>query len=164
VSVSALTAVGASGPLPCVVTFDAIGGTEYRVAVDGISEGGPPKMNNFQLHLSLRMPKQGGGERGSGALPDMSPPNTTIGRTKLRAARRSASFAFSSTEAGSTFRCKLDKGAFAACKSPRTYKNLKPGKHNFKVAAVDAAGNVDPSPAVSRFQVTKPKARKRGKG
>ncbi len=32
---------------------------------------------------------------------------------------------------------------------------LKPGKHVFKVRATDAAGNVDPTPAVKKFTVLK---------
>ena len=30
---------------------------------------------------------------------------------------------------------------------------LKPGKHKFKVRAIDAAGNIDPSPAKDKFKV-----------
>lgn len=33
------------------------------------------------------------------------------------------------------FECKLDGGKWAKCKSPTTYKKLKPGKHTFRVRA-----------------------------
>ena len=62
-------------------------------------------------------------------------------------------FEFSSNETGSTFLCKLDKGKFAKCKSPKTYKNLKPGKHKFEVKASDAQGEADPSPVVKKFKI-----------
>ena len=44
----------------------------------------------------------------------------------------------------------LDKRKFAACRSPKTYKHLKPGKHRFRVRAVDGAGT-DPTPATRKF-------------
>ena len=68
-------------------------------------------------------------------------------------ARPKAKFKFTSTEAGSTFQCKLDRKPFKPCRSPKKYKGLKPGKHVFKVRATDAAGNTDPSPAVKKFKV-----------
>jgi hypothetical protein len=64
-----------------------------------------------------------------------------------------AKFRFSSSEAGSRFECKLDRAKPARCRSPKRYRRLKPGKHVFKVWAVDAAGNKDPSPARRRFRV-----------
>ena len=43
--------------------------------------------------------------------------------------------------------------ASKSCKSPKKYKKLKPGKHVFKVRAIDKAGNVDPTPAKKKFKV-----------
>ncbi len=65
-------------------------------------------------------------------------------------------FAFSSSEAGSTFECSLDDAAFAACTSPHTSQVLGNGSHTFSVRAIDAAGNVDSSPAASSFTVDVP--------
>ena len=84
---------------------------------------------------------------------DTTPPNTTIGKgpkkvIHAKGPKTRVKFTFSSTEVGSTFKCKLDKKAFAACTSPKTYK-VKPGKHTFQVEAVDAAGNIDATPAKS---------------
>ena len=63
-----------------------------------------------------------------------------------------AKFKFKSNEGGSKFQCKLDKGKFKKCRSPKTYKKLKPGKHVFKVRAIDKAGNVG-KPAKRKFTV-----------
>jgi hypothetical protein len=76
-------------------------------------------------------------------VPDTTKPKVTIKKSpKAKSTNTTAKFKFVSDEAGSTFKCKLDKKAFANCKSPKTYKKLKPGKHVFKVKATDAAGNV----------------------
>jgi hypothetical protein len=62
-------------------------------------------------------------------------------------------FAFSSTEAGSDFECRLDTGAFAPCASPHTTAPLADGPHTFQVRATDPAGNTDPSPAERNFNL-----------
>jgi CSLREA domain-containing protein len=78
-----------------------------------------------------------------GPTADKTPPKVTIKKApKAKSANTTAKFKFTSNEAGSTFKCKLDKKPFKKCKSPKTYKGLKPGKHVFKVKATDAAGNV----------------------
>ena len=65
-------------------------------------------------------------------------------------------FTFSSPEPGVTFQCALDPAAFAPCTSPRTYSGLAPGAYTFVVRAVDATGNVDPTPASKAFTVQEP--------
>jgi hypothetical protein len=59
----------------------------------------------------------------------------------------SPSFGLSATEAGSTFECALDAGAFVACPAPKSYSGVSDGAHTFQARAVDPAGNVDPTPA-----------------
>ncbi len=64
-----------------------------------------------------------------------------------------ASFSFIASDAGPSFECKLDAGAFGACGSPKTYASLAEGAHTFSVRAVDAAGNADPTPATHAWTV-----------
>jgi CSLREA domain-containing protein len=98
----------------------------------------------------------GGGNSGGGTgnTKDKTPPDTKIVKgPPKKTHKRTAKFKFTSTEAGSTFQCKLDRKPFKACASPKKYKKLKPGKHVFKVRAIDKAGNVDPTPAKRSFKV-----------
>jgi hypothetical protein len=97
---------------------------------------------------------EGGGPGPNPPGSDVKAPQTTISAGPGRAlAKGVARFRFRSSEAGSTFTCKLDRRKAARCKSPQTYKRLKPGRHLFKVWATDAAGNKDQTPAKRRFRV-----------
>jgi Right handed beta helix region len=82
---------------------------------------------------------------------DKTAPQTTIVKKKVKG--RTAKFKFVSSEAGSTFQCRLDKKPFKPCPSPKKYKRLKPGKHVFEVRAIDAAKNKDKTPATRRFRI-----------
>lgn len=89
--------------------------------------------------------------------PDTSVPNTFLRQRPakvLRTAGRSARavFRFNSNEAGVTFLCKFDRKPFRRCLR-RTVRRFSPGRHVLRVKARDAAGNVDPTPAVYRFRV-----------
>jgi hypothetical protein len=79
---------------------------------------------------------------------DRTAPNTSItSGPSGTVTATTATFAFTSTESGSTFECRLDGGAWAACTSPKAYSGIAKGSHTFSVRAKDAAGNVDASPA-----------------
>jgi hypothetical protein len=85
---------------------------------------------------------------------DTTPPQTTITKhPKKRTTKRTAKFGFKSSEAGSRFKCKLDGKAWRSCTSPKTYRHLKPGRHKFRVYAIDASGNADPTPAVWKWRI-----------
>jgi hypothetical protein len=56
-------------------------------------------------------------------------------------------FTFSSNEPSATFQCSIDGGAFVACAANFTTAPLADGQHTLSVRAVDAAGNVDATPA-----------------
>jgi Ca2+-binding RTX toxin-like protein len=89
--------------------------------------------------------------------PDVKPPRTKIGKHPAKIVwtvkrHRRVVFRFSSSEKGSHFRCKLDSKPYRACVSPRAY-NLGLGRHVVRIEAIDAAGNVDSTPAIYRFRI-----------
>jgi hypothetical protein len=85
---------------------------------------------------------------------DTTPPDTTISSGPTgTTSDATPSFAFSATEPGSAFECKVDTGGWSACSSPYTTAMLSDGSHTVAVRATDAAGNVDASPATRSFTV-----------
>jgi hypothetical protein len=88
---------------------------------------------------------------------DTQAPNTTVtSGPSGNTTDRTPTFRFGSSEpTGATFQCRLDAATFSACSSPKTYSTLAFGSHTFRVRAIDAAGNIDPSPATRNFTVTR---------
>ena len=87
-------------------------------------------------------------------LSDTTAPETTLTRgAPKKTDKTKLKFEFTASEPNSTFECKKDKKPFKSCSSPTKMKHLDEGKHKFKVRAIDAAGNVDPSPATDKFKV-----------
>jgi len=85
---------------------------------------------------------------------DTTMPETTIDFGPAgTVASTSASFAFSSSEPGSTFECQLDGGGWAACASPQAYPGLGDGSHTFSVRAKDGVGNQDQTPATRTWAI-----------
>src|SRR5918999_1582154 len=84
---------------------------------------------------------------------DTTPPETTLEWAPSGLiASTSASMSFSS-EPGAGFECSLDGASFAGCMSPVSYGGLAQGVHTFAVRAIDASGNVEPSPAEATWTV-----------
>ena len=85
---------------------------------------------------------------------DTVAPDTTItSGPSGPTASDSASLAFTSTETGSSFECKLDDGAWQNCTSPRALTGLAQGAHTFRVRATDPAGNTDATEATRSWTV-----------
>jgi hypothetical protein len=92
-----------------------------------------------------------------GIVPDDSKPNTTItAGPRNPTTSRTATFRFSSSQAGSKFECKHMNGPWTFCTSPKTYRGLAFGVHTFRVRAIDPSGNVDATPAVRTWRINRP--------
>lgn len=146
-------------------------GTTYRIAVDGQfeGEGTGARQGSFNIGVSMPIPEAEVEDASPPPLTpaplvappvDVSPPNTRL-RKRLRKTRRRSIwvFHFRSSEPGSTFRCKLDRSRWRRCRSPLRIRRMRRGRHALRVAAVDAAGNRDLSPAVTRFAFKRRKHR-----
>jgi hypothetical protein len=78
---------------------------------------------------------------------DLTAPGTTItGGPPDPSSSTSATFTFTSPDAGASFECSLDGAAFGGCSSGVVLTGLAPGAHTFRVRARDPAGNADPTP------------------
>ena len=85
---------------------------------------------------------------------DTVAPDTAIDSAPAAATQDTTpTFAFSSAEPGTTFQARVDAGAWAAETSPLTLAPLAEGTYTFEVRAIDAAGNVDGTPASFTFTV-----------
>ena len=67
--------------------------------------------------------------------------------------KRRMKVVFHATEAGSRFECSLDGKAFTPCSSPVNLRASAGRRHRLEIRAIDAAGNVDQTPAVVRWRV-----------
>lgn len=79
---------------------------------------------------------------GSGPPAETNDPNPTFG-----------DFRTTKPGVGSTFQCQLDGEPWTFCPRSASYFSLADGSHTFDVRAVDADGNIDPTPASETFTV-----------
>lgn len=154
-------------PTPLLAPLTAqLGGVTYEFK--SWSDGGarehtliPPVAGDYVAIYPATSSSGGGGGGGAGGAGDggkvTAPPripNAVLGRRPAKKTRATtARFRFSSTVPGSTFKCKLDRGSWKSCRSPRTYKGLKPGAHTFQLRATGSDGAVDPTPAEFHWKI-----------
>ncbi|KRC66491.1 hypothetical protein ASE12_17980 [Aeromicrobium sp. Root236] len=85
---------------------------------------------------------------------DTAPPDTTINSGPSGLINdNTPEFGWDATSDAATYECHVDDKPFAACASPETTAALSDGQHTFELRAIDAAGNVDPTPAKRTFTV-----------
>jgi thermitase len=73
---------------------------------------------------------------------------------RARGRRARVVFRFGSDEAGTGFFCQIDGAPYRRCRA-RLVRRFGLGAHVLRVIAVDAAGNADRTPAVTRFRVVR---------
>lgn len=155
---------GELGPVVVSRSFAPMAGPSYVVKIRVTNE--IPGGGGSHTLASTGSPGQHSLELSNVEAPDTQlisgPPAITTATT--------ASFAFVSTQLDATgFQCSIDHTSFVPCVSPKAYSALTAGPHSFEVSAVDAFGNVDPTPAAAHWTVAaaptpKPIPRKCKKG
>ena len=164
---ASITAPGAAGGQTALPLFaNLAGATSTRPPARRRSTAGSSDFLYFSGTFDVdRDPRTVGSAPDIGGdefVPAVAPPDTTAPNTSLtkkpkkkvrsKKKRKRAKFAFTSTEAGSSFTCTLDGKDFA-CDSGDFAKKVKRGKHKFEVAATDPAGNADDSPATYSWKL-----------
>ena len=142
---------------------DGSHGFQVRAVKDGLTDASPAGYSwdvavpAFEPPPILPPPLP---QLASAVAPKASPQTIVTAKPGAVTRDRTPTFRFRSSVAGSSFACKVDRGAFRSCSSPFTTKTLSFGAHTVQVRAV-TAGSADPTPAKSSFRVAKPKAKAR---
>jgi hypothetical protein len=141
------------------IAFNTDAGATYRIVVDG--SGGAT--GRFDLGIDFSHDRIAE-DLGSRLALDTTTPNTRLQKKILKRRGGVAVFRLRSTEAGSSFTCRLDSRPLSKCGSVVRYRALKPGRHVFQASAIDAAGNVDPKPLIVHFKIPRPRPWHRSHG
>jgi hypothetical protein len=141
------------------VVYSGLGSGSHTFQVRAIdsSENADPTPAGYTFDVVLPSPALPAPPSpfGPSPLSKPQPPETVLSlKPPAKTRDRTPSFRFRSSSAGASFECKLDGGAFRACRSPFTTKSLSLGGHMLKVRAV-AGGAPDPTPATCAFKVVK---------
>lgn len=186
-ALSELVPVGSISEAGTRLTADVIGGTEYRIAVDGsqIEHALEPWrgsfMGAFMLSIEMVLPPLPASSQIEPVLPVATstpqpqvqsqptlPPVQVAPIVKLAGhqvdpRKETATFRFGSATKGAKFRCAVDGKGYQACASPFEAKGLKPGKHVFRVLA-GVKGASSGRPAMVHFTVPAPHRRHHAAG
>jgi glucose/arabinose dehydrogenase len=127
------------------------GGTDHAFA--GWSDGGARTHTIVANRSGIYTARYGGPEPGPPGGRRRAPQTRLLKHPAKVSSSSSARFTFDANRRPVRFRCKLDRLHTRFCRSPRIYKHLRPGRHLFKVAAVDADGSADKTPATFRWRI-----------
>lgn len=150
-----------AGCPPSGISYGGLGGGphSFQVRATDPSHNTDQTPAGYSFEVVLALPR----------LPAQSPPPSTapspkakpvapqtmlVGKPVAKTHDRTPTFRFSAGKPGASFQCKLDGGAFRACRSPLTTKRLNYGSHTLQVRAV-VKGATDPTPAKLNFKIVK---------
>jgi outer membrane protein OmpA-like peptidoglycan-associated protein len=124
-----VVATGVVGPdgTVAITLPDALSEGDHTVRTTVTDAAGNAASGETHLHVDTQAP-------GTPAIPQG--PAATSGS-------HDATFTFTGEE-GSTFRCRLDGGAWIDCHPPMTLNDLRDGAHTLSIVATDASGNASP--------------------
>ena len=158
---------GASGSYQVSVCADVLGQVQEHSKKDNCRDAGVVTISGSGVKASgptSSEPSSPSGSPPGGSSPPpesptptppaSSPPSTVIdsGPSEI-IGQSSVTFTFHGSDTNDTFQCSLDGAPWASCTSPQQYSSLAEGAHTFQVRAINAAGEVDPTPASASFTV-----------
>jgi len=124
----------------CQLDGDAFSACSSPKTYPSLSQG----THTFSVKAQDTVGNQSGAASFAWTIDTTAPPKPVITATPANPTNQnSASFSFTDTQAGVSFRCQLDQSASSVCSNPVFYPGpLSQGKHSFSVRAKDAAGNL----------------------
>lgn len=130
-------------------------GIDSEAAVPCTSPWTTPTLTNGQRSIRVIATDEAGNEGVATTLVKIAAeaPETTLDGLRGPVRERELTYGIAASRAGSTFECKVDEGAWAACAASFKTPALTPGAHTILARATDEAGNVDPSPAGAEITV-----------
>lgn len=152
-------------------------GASSRAAATPIEIAPPEARAGIDAQLANPYPprEQGGDEPPSPPPPPPPPkpvgaPNTRLLRARILPRRGVARFFFRAVGRATGFECALvrrsakrrKRARFRPCRSPKTYRRLRPGRYLFAVRAKGPGGR-DARPAKRRFAIKRKPRRRRGR-
>ena len=150
---------GASGRYEVSVCADVLGQVQERSKKNNCRDAGVITVPGSGVKASGPTSSEpsspsGSPPGGSSTPPASSPPDTVIdsGPSGI-VGQSSVTFTFHGSDTNDTFQCSLDGAPWASCTSPQQYSSLAEGAHTFQVRAINAADEVDPTPASASFTV-----------
>jgi Divergent InlB B-repeat domain len=149
---------GCSGTQPCKLTVTD------STTVNATFVAGPeptPTATAVATAIPTTTPPataQPGTKPATGSTPNQAVPDTRLVKTTIEASKRTARFTFKAVGTATSYRCALTargkKVVYKTCRSPVTFKKLKPGRYTFRVQAAGSAGT-DPTPASKTITIEK---------
>ena len=127
-------------------------GGDWRACISPVSETGLSQGGHgFAVRARDAAGNVSGPTSSSAFVVDTVAPDTSVTSTPNPATGQGP-FTFTATEGGS-FECRVDAQPYRACSPGVSYAGLSAGFHDFRVRAVDHAGNRDASPPRIRWRV-----------
>ena len=134
-----------------------LGGCKFECSLDGSAWSGCVSGQEFSNlsegghSFEVRAVKNGRRDKTPAGFTwtiDLTAPDTILINTPSDPTNsQDVDFEFACDSAPCTFKCQLDSSGWEDCASPKSYSGLADGSHLFGVRSIDAAGNIDQTPA-----------------
>jgi Ca2+-binding RTX toxin-like protein len=150
----------AGGTVTCAIRNESSESSPaFGACTTGSSYGVSPALGNGSYAFIIRAVDSAENETSavrSFTVDTVAPQTTIVSGPPATTDDSKPAFGFTTSESAVSFTCRFDSAAFAACSGSETHAPstaLGDGLHSFEVRALDAAGNLDSTPAKQSFTV-----------